>query len=208
MSHECAETGSSLGRLREGKTDALAELFGSCRPRLTQMLHLRMQGRLAARVDPSDVLQETYLDANRKLQAYLRDPKVSTYVWLRGLTLDRLKKVQREHLGAQCRAVGRELRLPEESSLAFAHKIVANGPSPSNAVMASELRQRVMKALLSLKEEDCEVLLMRHFEGMSNREVAETLGLGISGATMRHGRALFRLREMLLSGLDAGESSP
>jgi len=208
MVHECAEADSSLERLKEGKTDALAELFGSCRPRLTQMLRLRMHGRLTARVDPSDVLQETYLDATRKLRVYLRDPKVSAYVWLRGLTLDRLKKVQREHLGAQCRAVNRELRLPEESSVAFAYRIVADGPSPSHVVIASELRQRIKRALLDLKEDDREILLMRHFEEMSNREVAETLGLGISGATMRHGRALFRLREMLLSGLDAGESSP
>lgn len=208
MVDECVEENSSLRRLRDGNLDALAELFGFFRPRLRQMIRLRMQGPLEARVDPSDVLQETFLDASRRISEYLAEPKVSPFVWFRGLTLDRLKKIQREHLGTQCRAVGRELRLPKQSSVLAAFHLIANGPSPSNALLEVEMKERVKLALAAVKEEDREILLMRHFEGMSNREVAETLGLSVSGATMRHGRALFRLKEVLMADLSDEESKP
>lgn len=190
--------------LRDGVA-GLPEVFDTYRARLERMLQLRLTGPLAARSEPADVLQEAYLDATHKLEAYLHDPQVSVFVWLRGLVLDRLKKVQREHIGAQCRSVCREVRLPDDSSIAFAQRLVADGTSPSQAAAKAELRQRVTRALMRLKEEDREVILMRHFEGLSNREVAETFGLGISGATMRHGRALFRLKELLQAEfVDAG----
>jgi RNA polymerase sigma-70 factor (ECF subfamily) len=206
MIDESPEVEPLLRRLRDGERDALALLFNYYRPRLRQMVRLRMDTRMAARVDPSDVLQEAYLDAARQVQSYLRRPAVAVYVWLRGLTWERLLNLQRDHLGAQRRAVDRELPLPAESSVHLARQLLAQGPSPSQGLLQDELRQRVQQALAALAPTDHEVILMRHFEGMSNREVAQTLGLSDSGATMRYGRALFRLKEILLRGLSAGES--
>jgi RNA polymerase sigma-70 factor (ECF subfamily) len=208
MSEEPSETESLLRRLREGEREALALLFNYYRPRLRQLVRLRMDTRLAARVDPSDVLQEAYLDAARQVQKYLRQPKVAFFVWLRGLTWERLLNLQRDHLGAQRRAVHRELPLPAESSVLLAQQLLAPGPSPSQGLLQKELRQRVQQALGQLAPTDREVILMRHFEGLSNREVAQVLGLSDSGATVRYGRALFRLKEILMRGLSAGESRP
>ena len=119
------------------------------------------------------------------------------YVWLRGLAGQRLSNVHRDHLQAKRRSARREVSLPTESSVALVRQLLAGGTSPSLALAKKELRRRVQQALERLRPEDREVILMRHFEDMSNREVAQTIGLTDSGATMRYGRALFRLKEVL-----------
>lgn len=208
MIDEAPNTINALDRYRGGDTAALALLFENCRPRLRRMVELRLDARLAARLDPSDVLQEVYLDIAGQIDGYLRAPKVNFYIWLRGLALERLLKLQRRHLGADCRAVGREEVFPLESSAALAKQLLARGPSPGDAVVKAELRRRVQLALAKLDDDDREIILMRDFEGMTNGEVAQTLGLSASGATMRYGRALFRLKEILNSDWPASESKP
>ena len=89
----------------------------------------------------------------------------------------------------------------------LARQLLAGGTSPSRALMKKELRRRVQQALEKLQTDDREVILMRHFEEMSNREVAQAIRLTESGATMRYGRALFRLKEILLADPDQWESS-
>jgi RNA polymerase sigma-70 factor (ECF subfamily) len=197
-----------LRRLRDGEPQALAALLEHYRPRLRQMLRLRMNARLAARLDASDVLQETYLDAARQLQGYLRRPTVAFYVWLRGLACERLLNLQRQHLGAACRAAGREAPLPADSSTRLGERLLAPGTGPSQALLRAELRQRVQRALARLPHDDREVILMRHFEDLTNGEVAQALGLSASAATMRYGRALFRLKELLQTEFHSGGSRP
>ena len=75
MDHTPGEPALLLERLRTGGHGALAALFGRHRDRLRRMVELRMDPRLQARLDPSDVLQEAYLEVARDLDAYLRDPK-------------------------------------------------------------------------------------------------------------------------------------
>jgi RNA polymerase sigma-70 factor (ECF subfamily) len=205
---EPSQTTVLLRRLHSGDRDALVAIFDYYRPRLRHMLRLRMDARLAARLDTSDVLQEAYLDAARQVQGYLQQPKVAIYVWLRQLAWERLLNLQRQHLDAQCRAVAREVPLPVESSALLAKALLAQGPSPSQALLQEELRRRLQRALAKLDPPDRDVLLMRHYEDMSNGEVAQALGVSASGATMRYGRALFRLKEILLAELAAGESRP
>jgi RNA polymerase sigma-70 factor (ECF subfamily) len=207
MADEAMEVESLLTRLQAGDAAVLAVLFDHYRPRLRRLLRLRLGGRLAARLDESDVLQEAYLDAARQVEGYTRRPRVAFYVWLRGVVCQRLANLQRTHLGAACRAVHREQRLDLESSAQLAAKLLARGPSPSQALLKEERREYVQRALERLGPEDREVIVMRHFEGLSNAEVAEVLGLGASGATMRYGRALIRLKELLQAGLGPGESS-
>jgi RNA polymerase sigma-70 factor (ECF subfamily) len=197
-------TESLLDGVRRGDANALAALLDYYRPRLRQMVRLRMDHQVATRVDPSDVIQEVYLDAQRQIDAYLHEPKVTFYVWLRGLAGQRLSNVHRDHLRAQRRSARREVSLPAESSMLLARQLLAGGTSPSLALAKKELRRRVQQALGELRPEDRDVILMRHFEDMSNREVAEAIGLTESGATMRYGRALFRLKE-ILSAASAGQ---
>jgi RNA polymerase sigma-70 factor (ECF subfamily) len=206
--NDSSQTSVLLQRLRSGDRDALVALFDHYRPRLRQMLRLRMDPRVAARFDASDVLQDAYLDAAHQIEGYLQHSQVDIYVWLRELAWERLLNLQRRHLGAKCRAVERDVPLPAESSALLAKALLAQGPSPSQAVLQEELRRRLQRALEKLKPPDREVILMRHYEEMSNGEVAQTLGLSASAATMRYGRALFRLKEILLADLAFGESRP
>jgi RNA polymerase sigma-70 factor (ECF subfamily) len=184
-------------RLCGGDSTALAPLFELYRPRLRRMVQLRLDPRAAARLDASDVLQETYLDAAGRVGEYVHDPRVCAFVWLRGLAWQRLLKLHRQHLGAGCRAAVLECPLPEGSDERLAAVLRALGDSPSQALDREESRRRVRRALDALAPDDREVILLRDFEGLSNSEVAQLLGIGRSGATMRYGRALFRLKELL-----------
>ncbi len=206
MIDEPSETRSWLRRLRDGQTEVLAELFEYYRLRLERMVQLRLDTRLVGRVDPSDVLQEAYLDAAARIQDYLQEPAVTSYIWLRGLTRERLIRLHRRHLGAKCRTVERERALPEASSILLGEQLLARGSSPSKALRREELRGRVQGALDKLGPDDREVILMRHFEDMSNGEVAQVLNLNDSAASMRYGRAVFRLKQLLMADLTTGGS--
>jgi RNA polymerase sigma-70 factor (ECF subfamily) len=186
----------------------LAALFEYYAPRLRNMVRLRMGPSLQHRLDISDVLQEAYLDAARKVGGYVQEPKAVFYVWLRGVVEERLMILQRHHLGAKCRAVTREVPLPPESSTALARQLLARGSTPSQKLIKHELQRQVQHALSELDADDREVILMRHFEGMSNMEVAQSLGIGESGSTMRYGRALRRLKEILGAKFMSSEARP
>lgn len=206
--NEPFEVEQLLGRLRTGDQQALGNLFALYRPRLQRMVELRLDPRMTARLDASDVLQEAYLDASQQAAAYLESPRVACYVWLRGLTWQRLIKLQRQHLGARRRATELEVSLPAGSSAVLASQLLDRGPCPGEAILQEELRQRVQRALTLLQPVDQEIILLRDFEGLSNREAAQTLGIADSAATMRYGRALVRLREVLTAEWPSGESRP
>jgi RNA polymerase sigma-70 factor (ECF subfamily) len=208
MHSEPPDTESLLNGLRRGEPRVLAALFEYYAPRLRNMVRLRMGPSLQHRLDISDVLQEAYLDAARKVGGYVQEPKAVFYVWLRGVVEERLMILQRHHLGAKCRAVTREVPLPPESSTALARQLLARGSTPSQKLIKHELQRQVQHALSELDADDREVILMRHFEGMSNMEVAQSLGIGESGSTMRYGRALRRLKEILGAKFMSSEARP
>lgn len=194
----------SLQRLRSGDVSSLPGLMQYYRPRLRTMVELRVGGALAGRVDPSDVLQDAFIEATRKASRFLESPDVSLFVWLRGLTRDALCNARRHHVTAQRRSVYREVSLPSDGSAVFANQLMTYS-SPTKRLDQDELQRAVTSAIGELKEVDQEVILMRHFEGLSNNEVAEALGINASTATMRHGRALARLKNLLESRLELTE---
>lgn len=187
-----------MADLEQGRPAVFARLFEHFRPRLRRMVELRLDPRVAGRVDASDVLQDAYLDAERRLAEYVADPRVEIYVWLRAQTWDRLIMLHRRHLGAECRAVSRE-KPPAAmaSSTVLTRQLVADQTSPSQGAVRAEVCVRVKEAVACLEEEDREVILLRHFEGLTNLETAQSLGLTPSGASMRYGRALARLKDVL-----------
>jgi RNA polymerase sigma-70 factor (ECF subfamily) len=191
-----------LSRARVGDERAVGALFEHYRGRLRQMVRLRLDRRLAGRVDPSDVLQEAYLDVGRRLPEYAANPAVPFYVWLRSLTGQRLVDVHRRHLGAQMRDAGAEVSLyrgalPQASSVSLANHLLGRLTSPTQAVQRAELQLRLQEALNSLEPIDREVLVLRHFEELSNNEVAEVLALDKSAASKRYIRAVRRLKGLL-----------
>jgi RNA polymerase sigma-70 factor, ECF subfamily len=187
-----------LDDVRAGNMQALARLFEHYRPRLERMLWSRMGQEVASRFDAADVLQEVYLDATQQIGGYIREPRVDVYVWLRALTWQRLAKFREQHVEAQRRSVHREISSLSLSSFVAVAQLLAGDTSPTQAAVREEVRAQLEAALARLPESDREVLVLRHFEDLSNHEVAQVLAVSDSAATMRYGRALFRLKELLL----------
>ena len=202
MTGESDETSGLIRRAASGEEEALRELFSRHCDRLKRMVHLRLSRRLAGRVDDSDVLQEACLEAARRLEEYLREPKLPFFLWLRHLTALKLAEVHRRHLGTQLRDADREVTLhrgmlPLADSVSLAAQLLGTLTTPSQALIKAETRLLVQEALNSMDPIDREVLALKHFEQLSTAEIAEVLGLSKAGAGSRYLRAIKRLREIL-----------
>src|SRR5262245_40557421 len=199
-----------LQRLGGGDPEALAGLFALHRDRLRRMVAWRIDPRLNGRLDPSDVLQEVYLDAARRLPGYLEKPTLPAGLWLRLLTGRRLLELHRQHLGARMRSVGQEVALSQEwawaSAPSLAAQLVGHLTPPSQAAARAETAARLSRALEEMDPIDREVLILRHFDELGNNEVAALLGLQKAAASNRYVRALRRLKEILTAtpGLEWG----
>jgi RNA polymerase sigma-70 factor (ECF subfamily) len=183
---------------------ALGELFDRpCeRPRLK--VHLRLDHRLRGPVDASDVLQGAYVGALERFPYFLQDRPMPFFLWLRFITEQRLQIVHRRHLGTNARDAGRDVSLgrrafPPVSSEPLAAQLVGKHLSPSQEAMRAEMQSRLHAALETMNPIDREILALRHFEQLTNSETAQVLGLREDAASQRYGRALIRLKDMLLS---------
>ena len=193
------DTDQLLDDASRGDASARGRLLERHRPRLKRMVAVRLDRRLAARVDPSDVVQEAFADAARKLPDYLRERPLPFYPWLRRLAWERLLKLHQRHIEADKRSVCREAPapLPDDSAWQLAGLLFAPGPSPSEGAQRRELCARVQAALARLAERDREVLVLRYLEQMSTAEIAAVLGTTAGAVKVRHLRALERLRGLL-----------
>ncbi|HZU35655.1 MAG TPA: sigma-70 family RNA polymerase sigma factor [Gemmataceae bacterium] len=194
------ETRRLLDQVRTSQPGAVDRLLTHYRRYLRQLIALRLDPQLRARVDPSDVVQETQMEAVRRLDDYLAKEPLPFRLWLRQLAHDRLLMLRRQHVKAARRAVGRELALPDGSSIQLAAQLLESGSTPSEQYTRQELSQRVQQALAQLPDPDRELLLMRNFEGLSNAEVAKVLDITPATASQRYGRALLKLRKFLVAG--------
>jgi RNA polymerase sigma-70 factor (ECF subfamily) len=195
-------TDDLLRRARAGDEAALGELFAYYRDRLRKMVRLRLDHRVARRLDPSDVLQEAYLDLARRFPEYAAAPVVPFYVWLRALTGQRLIDVHRQHLGAKMRDAGQEVSLyrgalPQASSASLAQQLLAGLTTPTQAAVRAEMQLQLQEALNSMDPIDREVVVLRHFEELNNIETAAVLGIEAAAASKRYLRAIRRLKAIL-----------
>jgi RNA polymerase sigma-70 factor (ECF subfamily) len=198
---DSTETRRLLEQSEGGDRAAFERLFARHRPDLRRFIARRLDPKLRARLDPSDVVQETQLEAYQRLPDYFRRRPMPFGVWLRKTAYQRLLMLRRQHLGAARRAVGREEPLPDRSSMLLARQFLRQGSTPSQQLARREMARRVRQAVAQLPEDDREILLMRTFERLSYQEAACILGVDAAAARKRHGRALLRLHRLLA---DAG----
>jgi RNA polymerase sigma-70 factor, ECF subfamily len=179
------------------------------RDRLRRMVAIRVHRRLQGRIDPSDVIQDVFLEATNRREEYARDPDpMPLFLWLRFLTGQRIQILHRRHLGTQARDAGREVSiyrgtLPEASSAALAAQLLGRDARPSEAIALSERRARVQEALEAIAPLDRELIALRNFEQLSNVETARVLGISENAASKRYIRALKQLKD-ILSALPGG----
>jgi RNA polymerase sigma-70 factor (ECF subfamily) len=193
-----------LEKAAAGDQDAWSCLLARHRQRLHSMVSLRLDPRLAGRIDPSDVLQEAFLAATLQLRDFAAQRSMPVFLWLRLVAGQKLAGLHRHHLGKQMRNAGREVSLyqgalPEASSAALAARLVGHDTAPSEAAVKAELVLRLETALNTIDALDREVLVLRHFEQLTNSEAAQVLNLQESAASKRYIRALQRLKDILKS---------
>ena len=194
--------GDLLVRIEGGDERAMTELFTRHRERLRQMIRLRLDRRLQGRIDSSDVLQDTYLEVARRAREYIAQPDLPPFIWLRYLTGQTLLALHRHHLKVHMRDAGQEVSLrhratPQANSASLAEMLLGRLTSPSRAARRAEMQLKLQETLNAMEPFDREVLALRHFEELSNGEVAQVLGLTKTAASNRYIRALRRLKETL-----------
>jgi RNA polymerase sigma-70 factor (ECF subfamily) len=188
-------------RLYRGEGAALAAAFEQHRQRLWRIVNFRLDRRMAGRIDPDDVLQEAYLAAAGRIEHYAKDGFTSPFLWLRLIVQQTLLDIHRRNLAAQARDVAREVPIfvqyPQATSASLAIHLVGDFTSPTHAAARGELLDRVQSAISAMGPMDQEILALRHFEELTNSEVAQTLQIEPKAASIRYVRALKRLKEAL-----------
>ena len=186
-----------------GDSDALGRLLESHRQRLERIVRVRLDHRVQSRMNASDVIQETCIEAGQRLKEYLENPEVPFFVWLRYLAHQRLQQLHRHHLGRQIRDANRERSIEQQDSedqlgsgIIAAH-LVARISSASSILQREELCQRLRELLDRMEPVDREILVLRHFEHLTNAESAQILNLSTTAASNRYIRALERLRAVI-----------
>jgi RNA polymerase sigma-70 factor, ECF subfamily len=212
MTEESEDFQRKMDAVLEGDGEALASLFSMYRDRLRRMVELRLDARLRGRVSASDILQEAYIGALQRLPHYQATVDLPLFVWLRSVTMQRLIDVHRRHLVGQARDASREIRLGEveaiEAGSGHIAELFANTTSPSLAARRGEILAVVRDALDQLDVIDREVLVLRHFEQMSNLEAAAALCIKPAAASKRYVRAVERLKSVLeqIPGFEGGST--
>jgi RNA polymerase sigma-70 factor (ECF subfamily) len=191
--------------LRRGFDDPqglLAEVFDVFHDRYWHLLNFRMDHRLMSRVDADDILQDAYLAAQQRIHHWIEKPKFSLFAWVRMIVVQSLIDVHRQHIGADMRCAGREVtlggpRMPHTTAASLANGLAGNQTSPSGAAMRNESQEQLMAAISQMSEIDQEMIALRHFEGLSNKQAAEVLELSMTAASNRYVRAIAKLQEVL-----------
>ena len=204
---EAEKTQELLNLAREGDDAATGRLFERHREALRRMADMRLDPKIRQRVDASDIIQDVMIDANRRLQQYLDNPVMPFHLWLRQMTTDRIIDAHRRHRISQKRSVDLEQAPVVASNLD--HSTINVGPqitdgelTPAAAAIRNEMQRKFEQAVEEMDELDQEIIVMRHFEKLSNQEVAQVLQLSEPAASMRYLRAMRRLRKKFSSDED------
>lgn len=203
---ETEKTKELLSNVRGGDEDAVNRLLDRHRDALRRMVQMRLDRKIQRRIDVSDVVQDVMVEVNRRLTDYLKNPTMSFHLWVRQIAKDRIIDAHRRHRVSAKRSVDREQALAAPAGMdGSAMELVAQlrDPELTPAARATqqELARHVEQAMTQLNEQDCEIIVMRHYEQLSNQEVAEALELSEPAASMRYLRAVRRLRELLVDPL-------
>jgi RNA polymerase sigma-70 factor, ECF subfamily len=201
---DAGDTQDLLTRVAQSDPAAADALWERYRPALRRMISLRLDRAVSPRVDASDVVQEVLLKASQRLEGYLRNPVMPFHLWIRQIARDLMIDTHRRHRVSAKRSLAREQQLQgrpadfdDRSSLELAARLRDPALTPAAEAVRRELQSRFDSALLRLDDDEREIILLRHFEQLSNSETALALGLTEAAAGMRHLRALRRLRTIL-----------
>jgi len=199
---EAEQTTELLAGAKDGDAAAVNRLLERHRQAVHRMVQMRLDQKIRRRVDVSDVVQDVFVEASRRLKDYLQNPAMPFHLWLRHIAQDRIIDAHRRHRASAKRSVDRERALfapavGDQSSLDLAAQLRDGELTPAAAASQREMAKRVEAAISQLDDQDGEIVIMRHYEQLSNQEVAAALELSEPAASMRYLRAIRRLRKLL-----------
>jgi RNA polymerase sigma-70 factor, ECF subfamily len=207
------QTEELLENAREGNAAAVNRLLDRHREAVHRMVRLRLDAKVQKRVDVSDVVQDVLVEANRRLADFLQHPRqMPFHLWLRQITRDRIIDAHRRHRGSAKRSVDREQPLvaaagDQQSTYELVAQLANREAGPATNAAEHEMAKIVEGAIAELNDQDCEIVIMRHYEHLSNQEIAQALELSEPAASMRYLRAIRRLRELLGKGSDSASAA-
>jgi RNA polymerase sigma-70 factor, ECF subfamily len=181
---------------RAGSREALGRLFDGCRRYLLQVAGADLDPRLQAKGGASDIVQETFLEAQRDFSAFKGESEQELLTWLRLHLQYRLAKFGRSYRQTAKRAVGREVPLDGGSSFSPGTP-AADQPSPSELVVGEESDCLLEQALERLPEEYRRVIHFRYREDLSFEQIGSALGRTPNSARKLWARAIERLKREL-----------
>jgi RNA polymerase sigma-70 factor, ECF subfamily len=194
---ESRETERLLERAAGGEREAFDKLFEMHRKSLKRLVSLRMDRRLHARLDPSDIVQDTQMVAFRRFHDYLQRRPMPFRLWLRKTAQQQVCDAQRTHIERHRRSLLREEAGLSRSSRLIARCLLSANPSPLEKLARRESERRVAGAVAELSEADRETVIMRNVEGLTFEEIALVLDLQSAAVHQCYGRALIKLRAKL-----------
>jgi RNA polymerase sigma-70 factor (ECF subfamily) len=208
---EKLQTEQLMAQAKEGDVSAINQLMDRHRNSLRQMVRMRLDQKIQKRIDVSDVVQDVLVEANRRLERYLAEPVMPFHLWLRQIAKDRIIDAHRRHRVSAKRSVDREQQLVaprgyDQSSIQLASILGDTNLTPAAAAIQKEMARKVEQAISKLDEKDCEIIVMRHYEHLTNQEIGQLLDLTEPAASMRYLRAIRRLKTVLQDGTGATET--
>ena len=196
-----------LQMARQGDRSAFDELFALHQAQLRSFVAMRLDHRVRSRVDVSDVVQDTQLEAYRRFNDYYDRQPMPFGIWLRKNADERVLNVRRDHMVAKCRSMEREQRLDGSPSGLLAKTIAHNLSTPSERVAKLEFHRQVTEVIEMLPDGDREILLMRNVDGLSHQQIAQVLDINATASRKRYARALMKLEKLLVQNGIADEMS-
>lgn len=187
-----------LAAARAGSNEALGQVLMACRPYLLLVANKELDADLQGKLNPSDIVQETFLEAQRDFQQFTGESEEELVAWLRQILLHNLANVSRSYRATGKRSLERELSLDgSKAASALAHGLTTDTPSPSEHALANEQAEQVEKALARLPEHYQQVIRLRHREAKSFVDIGVALNCSTAAARKLWLRAIDQLQQEL-----------
>lgn len=208
---EQPQTEVLIAQAKDGDNSAVNQLMDRHRNSIRQLIRMRLDHKIQKRIDVSDVVQDVLVEANRRLNRYLEEPAMPFHLWLRQIAKDRIIDAHRRHRVSAKRSVDREQQMVaprgyDQSSIHLASLLGDSKLTPAAAALQKEMARKVEASISKLDEKDCEIIVMRHYEHLSNQEIGQILGLTEPAASMRYLRAIRRLKAILQEGAESDDA--
>jgi RNA polymerase sigma-70 factor, ECF subfamily len=167
-----------LEKARQGDREALGRLLEARRAALHRLAERQLDGRIAVRVDASDIIQQTFLEAHRSFSQFAGQNTRKLTAWLQGILDHKVAGAIRDHALLQKRTVYRDRSVDDSNGgrASLKNELDAGISTPSQKVIRGEEEQRLIKALSVLPDDQREAVRLRHLEGMALADIARHLG--------------------------------